>query len=565
MGIFKILEPAELPYDFGEWKKEPFSERMKMVCQAWALQGFGAPPAIILFYVFKIAIYIAGWIFFCSFSESLGSFSYIGEWWFKFEALGKAIVWTALFEVLGFGGGSGPLTGRYVPPFGGWTYFLRPGTVKCPFLPRVPILGNDKRTIIDVLLYVGLLTTGFYILCAASISPHFILLLTILLLLCGILDRTVFLAARGDIYFPMLICLLFPENGMEGLKLIWFGIWFWAAFSKLTPNFTSVICVMICNSPVFNMKILDEFKKKLFVKYPDDLRPSKLAGYVAHFGTLVEFSMPLLLIFFQANPVITFYALVILTLFHIFIFMNFPMGVPMEWNVIMVYGGWLLFGYHIDISTWGIVEPVIMLILFFSIFLLPLLGHFFPRHISFLLSMRYYAGTWGYSVWLFKGDALEKIDLNIKKSSKALMTQLKHIYEEEKAEAALTKVMAFRLMHLPGRLLNRLIPKAVENIDDYEWMDGEFIAGEVLGWNFGDAHLHHEPVLESIQKRCNFKEGELRVIMVESPKLHSQESDWRIYDACSGLVGKGKGNVREMENILPWGENAALERKHTLN
>ena len=43
---------------------------------------------------------------------------------------------------LGLGCGSGPLTGRYNPPFGGALYFCRPGTIKMPLFPGIPIFGG---------------------------------------------------------------------------------------------------------------------------------------------------------------------------------------------------------------------------------------------------------------------------------------------------------------------------------------------------------------------------------------------------------------------------------------
>ena len=62
-----------------------------------------------------------------------------------------------MFEVLGLGCGSGPLTGRYMPPFGGALYFARPGTTKLPLFPGAPLIGRDTRSWLDALLYVALL------------------------------------------------------------------------------------------------------------------------------------------------------------------------------------------------------------------------------------------------------------------------------------------------------------------------------------------------------------------------------------------------------------------------
>ena len=546
-----LMKPVDLPYDFEEWKKLPFPERVKKVCQAWGLQGFGAPSFTVVFYTLKILFYIWIWIVFCSYSTELGTTETIGEWWFSLEAMGKALLWTILIEVIGFGGASGPLTARYVPPLGAITYWLRPNTIK---VPMFRFLG-DKRNILDILLYAALLYFLVVACIAPKVTPEVILPILILLPILGVLDRAIYLAARADVWYPALFVYLFPAETGGALKIIWFGIWFWAAFSKLTPTFTSVVAVMICNSPFLKF---DWLKKLLFKSYPEDLRLSNTAIYISHFGTVVEFVLPILLItgtFLGWPYEIMLFALIGMTAFHTFIFLNFPMGVPMEWNVIMVYGGWLLFGFNPEVMPMDVANPMIIILCLVCVFVLPLIGNFFPKYVSFLLSMRYYAGTWPYSIWLFKeGTKMAKLEPNIVKTSPDLRKQLGFFYDKKTTDSILSRVISFRMMHLPSRALHETLPKAVDNIDDYYWIDGEFLAGEVVGWNFGDGHLHHEPVLASVQKRCNFESGELRVIMVESPQLHNGRMHWRIHDAKDGLMEEGYSSVYALKAKMPWPE-----------
>jgi len=546
-----LMKPTDLPYDFEAWKKLPFPERVKKVCQAWALQGFGAPAFTVVFYTLKILFYIWIWVVFCSYSTELGTTDTIGEWWFSLEAMGKALLWTILIEVVGFGGASGPLTARYMPPLGAITYWLRPNTIKVPLFR---FLG-DKRNILDILLYAALLYFLVVACIAPKVTPEVILPILILLPIIGVLDRAIYLAARADVWYPALFVYLFPAETGGALKIIWFGIWFWAAFSKLTPTFTSVVAVMICNSPFLKF---DWLKKLMFKSYPEDLRLSNTAIYISHFGTVVEFVLPILLItgtFLGWPYEIMLFALIGMTAFHTFIFLNFPMGVPMEWNVIMVYGGWLLFGFSPETMPMDVANPLIIILCIVCVFVLPLIGNFFPKHVSFLLSMRYYAGTWPYSIWLFKeGTKMAKLEPNIVKTSPDLRKQLGFFYDKKTTDSILSRVISFRMMHLPSRALHETIPKAVDNIDDYYWIDGEFLAGEVIGWNFGDGHLHHEPVLASVQKRCNFESGELRVIMVESPKLNNGKMHWRIHDAKDGLIEEGYSSVYDLKAKMPWPE-----------
>ena len=116
-------------------------------------------------------------------------------------------------------------------------------------------------------------------------------------------------------------------------------------------------------------------------------------------------------------------------------------------------------------------------------------------------------------------------------------------------------MIAFRFMHLPGRALHDLIPKAVKNVEEYTWFEGENIGGEVLGWNFGDAHLHDERLLASLQKRCNFESGEVRVIMVESPQLHNGRLHWRIFDAKDGFMEEGASYIKDLKEKMPYPTN----------
>jgi hypothetical protein len=55
-----------------------------------------------------------------------------------------------------------------------------------------------------------------------------------------------------------------------------------------------------------------------------------------------------------------------------------------------------------------------------------------------------------------------------------------------------------------GRPLLDALPKAVDDIDAYEWMEGEVLGGMVLGWNFGDGHLNGEQLLGAVQAQCGF-------------------------------------------------------------
>jgi hypothetical protein len=550
--VIKLPSPKLPSYDVDAWRRLPFPERLRLVCQSWAVDGYGTPGLVLVAYVLKIGLYVGGWLAFCALSAGLGGPASIATWWFEPEALVKAVLWSMAFEVLGLGCGSGPLTGRYLPPIGGVLYFARPGTLKRPLVPSLPLLGGTQRTWLDVALYVAHLALLFRALAAESVGLSQLLPIALVFPLLSVADTTLFLASRAEHYFTALVCFLFAADMLPATKLVWVGIWMWAATSKLNRHFPAVVCVMLSNSAVVRWPW---FRERMYARYPDDLRPSRLAHGMAHAGTLTELVFPIVLLTSEGG-LPTAIALGVMLAFHLFITSHVPMGVPIEWNVIMVYGAFVLFGHHAEVRAWEISSVPLALFLAGALFVVPLVGNFFPRLVSFLPSMRYYAGNWAYSVWLFRGESVRKLETLVT-SAPLVHDQLRRLYDERTTVATISKVMAFRAMHLHGRALRELVPKAVDDVDAFEWLDGELVAGYALGWNFGDGHLHDERLLAAIQERCGFEEGELRCIFVESQPMLRPRLPWRIVDAKTGELERGHVDVDSLLEGQPWPERAS--------
>jgi Transmembrane protein of unknown function (DUF3556) len=545
-----FLAPTLPPYDPIAWRTKPFHERARLVCEAWAMQGYGSPFSIYLVYLLKIAGYIGGFVYFCGQSPSLGGLGSIASWWLAPLAFEKAVLWSALFEVLGLGCGSGPLTARYVPPVGGFLYFLRPGTTRLPLFPKLPLFGGYTRTVFDVLLYLALVVILVWTLLAPLPGPPQFILLALLLPFLGLRDKTIFLAARAEHYWVTIVCFAFATDWIPGAKAVTLALWFWAGFSKLNHHFPTVVCVMTSNGPFTRFPWI---RRQVYKNYPSDLRPSTLANFMAHAGTAFEFGVPIafLLTPLGTPPVV---AMGLMLCLHLYITSNVPMGVPLEWNVMVVYSAFALFWAHPSASLLSIGPPWLAVFLVGMLVLLPLLGNLFPRSISFLCSMRYYAGNWAYSVWLFRGDSRKKLS-RLTTSAGWVDDQLGRLYDNATTQAILGKVMGFRMMHLHGRALPILVPKAIANdlaLEDYEWADGEVVAGHVLGWNFGDGHLHDEDLLRAVQEKCGFEEGELRCIFVESQPLFQSTLSYRIRDAKSGQLDSGKLSIQDLRSRQPW-------------
>jgi Transmembrane protein of unknown function (DUF3556) len=542
-----LLSPLPVPYDPLDWVRRPLAERGRMVCEAWALQGYGTPPLIYVVHVLKIALFIGGWLVFCSCSPGLGGLTTIGQWWLEPIAFEKAILWSMMFEGLGLGCGFGPLTGRYFPPIGGVLYFVRPGTTKLPAFPGLPVLGGTRRTWLDVGLYIALIALVLRALIAPAPGAWHLVPIAVIVPVLGLADRTIFLALRAEHYWTTVVCLAAGGSWIAGAKAVQLALWFWAGFSKLNHHFPTVVCVMVSNSPVLRLAWL---RRRMYRRFPDDLRPSRLAIAMSHAGTALELAVPLiLLVSTGGTSLIAGFALMLVL--HTFIISNVPLGVPIEWNVMVVYGAFALFWRHPEVTVLDVGSPALAAFLAVMLIGVPLLGNLAPGRLSFLLAMRFYAGNWPYGVWLFRGDSYRKLDRLIK-TSPWVHDQLARFYDRPTSVGLLGKVMGFRLMHLQGRALPVLIPRAVDRLEDYEYLDGEIVAGLVLGWNFGDGHLHRESLLAAIQAQCGFAPGELRCIFVESQPLGRATMAYRIHDAATGLLDAGTLDVRAMRQRQPW-------------
>jgi Transmembrane protein of unknown function (DUF3556) len=556
-----FLQPTPPPFDLEEWRAKPYLTRLKLNCQDWAVNGFAPPDAVYLLYVVKLIVYLLGAALVITLTTpGVGGLGDISDWWYQPIVFQKFVVWTALWEILGLGSGSMQLAARYGPIIGGALYWLRPGTLRLPPWPdKVPFTKGDRRTIFDVALYAGFLATAVWLLQSdpadGLMSRTGIVALLAVWALLGLRDKVPFLAARPEIYGFFLIVSLFPAtNILIGWQFVMFFIWWGAATSKLNRHFPFVIAVMVSNTPWNRSR---KAKANLYRDYPNDLRPGMPAAIGAHMGTAVEFGLPLILLVTNKGPVHTF-ALIGMVLFHAHITSTFALGVPLEWNLFMIYSLLFNFGHYANVPMSSLDNPLLIVVLALIGVVIPVIGNLFPEKISFLPSMRYYAGNWATTVWMFRKDteAEKKLDERLYKVAPVAVEQLAKQYGDEMAHYFMDKALAFRSMHSHGRALNALVNRAADDIEAYYVREGEVVAGVCAGWNFGDGHFHHEQLLESVQKQVGFDPGDVRVIMLESQPFHIPKQRYRIYDAATGLIEEGWVDVRDMVERGPWLEES---------
>ena len=421
MGFLK----PELPQvDFDQWSRGTRAERIVPMARHWAEVGFGTPVALHLFYVVKIGLYILGGLLIALSTKGIDGLTNVASWYAEPIVFEKIVLYTMLFEVVGLGCGFGPLNNRFFPPLGSILYWLRPNTIRLPPWPnQVPLTRGTVRTPLDVLLYAALLVMLVVALFSDGTGPIPELgtavgllptwqIATILGLLAvvGLRDKVIFLAARGEVYGALAVAFLFSGvDVIVAAKVVFLIIWLGAAISKVNKHFPFVVSIMMSNNPVFRPRFI---KRMFFERFPDDLRPGRLARIFAHGGTVVEMGVPLVL-FFSRGGWITAVAAVVMIAFHLAILSAIPMGVPLEWNVFMIFGVLALFVAHADLGLADLNNPVPTTILFVVVAGTVVIGNLFPRRVSFLPGMRYYAGNWDTTLWCVTESAQEKVSKDI--------------------------------------------------------------------------------------------------------------------------------------------------------
>jgi Transmembrane protein of unknown function (DUF3556) len=124
----------------------------------------------------------------------------------------------------------------------------------------------------------------------------------------------------------------------------------------------------------------------------------------------VEGLVPLVL-FFSHGGWPTAIAAFGMIVFHLIILLAFPMGVPLEWNVFMIFGLLSLFVAHAQVGLASVSHPWVIALLFGVTAGTVVAGNLYPRKVSFLPGMRYYAGNWDTTLWCVKPSADEKFRL----------------------------------------------------------------------------------------------------------------------------------------------------------
>jgi hypothetical protein len=574
MGFTKPNFP---PIDPEEFLRRPLMDRMKYLALWWVENGFGTPKVIHTVYVFKLLFFfILGGVVVATTTSHL-VFWDVASWWNQPVVYQKVILWTVFLEALNVAGSWGPLVGKFKPMTGGVRFWAKLGTIRQRPWKWVPFTAGDRRTVLDVVLYVLLLASLVAAVVPAGVitptlaaalptnttglvDPVLLIAPVVLLVLVGLRDKTIFLGARGEQYLPALFffAVLPFADMIIALKLLIVVVWVGAGASKFGKHFANVVPPMVSNSPAMPFKWL---KRAHYRDYPTDIRPSRIGDLMAHVGgTTVEIILPLVLLF-STNRVITLLAVAGMVIFHLFIVSTFPLAVPLEWNIVFAYATIFLFagfpagaGYGVtDMSSPWLTAVVVIGLLFF-----PILGNLRPDLVSFLPSMRQYAGNWASAVWAFAPGAERKLN-SVVGSVPIQVDQLAAMgYDPAVAEVTMQQTLAWRTMHSQGRGLLSLLLKHLPDVDQRTVREAEFLCNSLIGFNFGDGHLHNEDMINAVQAQARFEPGEVLIVWVESQSVHHDYQEYKVIDPALGVIERGTWKVADAVNEQPWLPNGPI-------
>ena len=187
--------------------------------------------------------------------------------------------------------------------------------------------------------------------------------------------------------------------------------------------------------------------------------------------------------------------------------------------------------------------------------------------------MRQYAGNWASAVWAFAPGAEGKLD-RVTRTAKNQVDQFVEFgYEPQWAEITMQQVTAWRTMHSQGRGLFSVLLKNLPDVETRTVREGEFLCNSLIGFNFGDGHLHDASFIAAVQREARFEPGEAVVVWVESQAWGSRVQHYQVIDAALGVVERGSWTVADAVAAQPWLPDGpiplavtwtALDRAHTL-
>ena len=147
-----------------------------------------------------------------------------------------------------------------------------------------------------------------------------------------------------------------------------------------------------------------------------------------------------------------------MVIFHLFITSTFPLAVPLEWNVFFGYIVHRAVGRlrrrirRVVYNIWNFSEPLLLIPIFALLLFFPIWGNLRPDLVSFLPSMRQYAGNWASAMWAMQPGIEERLnELPLVENQVDQLQRMKPTpYEKDDAEMTMQKAARVALAAQPG-------------------------------------------------------------------------------------------------------------------
>ena len=334
-------------------------------------------------------------------------------------------------------------------------------------------------------------------------------------------------------------------------------VWVGAGFSKFGKHFSNVIPPMVSNT-IFAPKWV---RRAHYRDFPRDLRPSRLADFMAHVnGTTVEIAAPLVL-FFSTNKWVTLAA-------------------------VRVDGG-LPPVHHLDVPARGAagMERGLRLHDDLPVPRLPELERIRPvEHVAAVAGSRHrrraavlpgagqpaarqgvlpafdaaVRGQLGLGGVGFRAGCRAEAGPGHPLGVEPGRPVRRAGYEPKWAEITLQRTIAWRSMHSQGRGLFSLLLTHLPDIDVRTVREGEFVCNSLIGFNFGDGHLHDADMIRAVQREAAFEPGECVIAWVESEAFGSGVQHYQLIDAALGVIERGTWKVADAVAEQPWLPNGPI-------
>ena len=234
---------------------------------------------------------------------------------------------------------------------------------------------------------------------------------------------------------------------------------------------------------------------------------------------------------------------------------------PLEWNVVFAYTTIFLFlgfpnwnGY----APWNMTPPWLALVIAAALLFFPVLGNLRPDKVSFLpcdAAIRGQLGLGGVDVRTGRRAEAEpghphgvQPDRPVHRGRLRAEVGGDHPAEDNRVANHAQ----------PGRGLYSLLLTHLPDIDVRTVREGEFVCNSLIGFNFGDGHLHDADMIRAVQREAGFEPGECVIAWVESEAFGSGVQHYQLIDAAMGVIERGTWKVADAVEEQPWLPNGPI-------